>query len=201
MAIKITPKTAEKAAAASPELNELFQRIPVQDLANKLHTDESTAQEALSAALPALLAKLQDNASTAQGASSLASALQRHNNQLASGNRVNLDEVDTQDGHKILRHVFGNEQPRVTQQLADSTSGASKGVLDSLLPMLAPIAMSFLSNKLSGGNQSRQLQQQDDGFDLGGLLGGLLGGRQTSQSNQSGGFDVGGLLEGIFGKR
>ena len=200
MGIKITPNTAKQAAAASPELNQLFERIPVRDLANKLQTDEDTAQQALSAALPALLAKLQDNASTSEGASSLANALQRHNNGLATGSSVNLDEVDTVDGGNILRHVFGAEQPRVAQQLADSTSGASKGLLESLLPMLAPIAMSFLSNQLSGGNnQSRNLQQdQDSGFDLGGLLGGLLGGRQSAGQADSG-FDVGGLLEGLFG--
>src|SRR5690554_2050378 len=151
MAIKVTPNSAG-GAEAQPELNQLRQKIPVRDLASKLNTDEATASNALTAALPALLAKLQDNASSAGGASSLASALSQHNNDLARGNSVNLDQVDTRDGSNILRHIFGNEQQQVTQQLADNAGGASKGMLESLLPMLAPIAMSFLSNKLAGGN-------------------------------------------------
>ena len=150
--------TFKDQAGSSNQFNELLDKIPVNDLANRLGTDEETAAEALVAALPALLAKLQDNASSQSGASSLASALQRHNNDLARGSQVNLDRVDTQDGNGILRHVFGDQRHEVAQQLAGNTRKASSGLLDSLLPMIAPIAMSFLSNNLLGGNQQRQQQ-------------------------------------------
>lgn len=183
------------------QFGDLLNKIPTKDLANKLGTDEKTANEALVAALPALLAKLQDNATSESGASSLASALQQHNNDLARGSRVNLDQVDTRDGDNILRHVFGNERQQVTQQIASNSGGATGGVLETLLPMIAPIAMSFLSNQLSGGNRVNT-QQQAAGSDLGGLLSGLLGGRQAGQSaNNDGGLDIGGLLGGLFGKR
>lgn len=179
---------------------ELLNKISTKDLADRLGTDEETANEALVAALPALLAKLQDNATSERGASSLASALQQHNNDLALGSHVNLDQVDTQDGNNILKHIFGNERQQVTQQLASDTGRASSGVLESLLPMIAPIAMSFLSNQFAGGNRANQ--QQSAGPDLGGLLSGLLGGRQAGQStNNDGGLDIGGLLGGFFGKR
>lgn len=200
-------------ADSANRFNELLDKIPVGDLANKLGTDEETASEALVAALPALLARLQDNASSREGASSLVSALQRHNNDLARGSAVNLNQVDTQDGNNILKHVFGNQRQEVAQQLAGNTNKASSGLLDSLLPMLAPIAMSFISNKLLGGNQQNQQAQQNQfnqpqsapqsaGVDLGGLLGGLLGGRQPAQQQSSDeGIDIGGLLGGLFGKR
>ena len=179
---------------------ELFNKISTKDLARQLGTDEETATEALVAALPALLAKLQDNAMSERGASSLASALQQHNNDLARGPHVNLDQVDTQDGNNILQHIFGNERQQVTQQLASDSGRASSGILESLLPMIAPIAMSFLSNQFTGGNRTNQ--QQSAGPDLGGLLSGLLGGRQAGQStNNDGGLDIGGLLGGFFGKR
>lgn len=183
------------------EFGELLNKIPTKDLAQKLGTDEKTASEALVAALPALLAKLQDNATSASGASSLASALQQHNNELARGSRVNLDQVDTQDGNRILRHVFGDRREQVTQQIAGNTSQASGGLLDTLLPMIAPIAMSFLANKFTGGNRAAP-QQQSTGPDLGGLLSGLLGGRQAGQAaDDDGGLDIGGLLGGLFGRR
>jgi len=200
-------------ADSANRFNELLDKIPVRDLANKLGTDEETASEALVAALPALLARLQDNASSREGASSLVSALQRHNNDLARGSAVNLNQVDTQDGNNILKHVFGNQRQEVAQQLAGNTNKASSGLLDSLLPMLAPIAMSFISNQLLGGNQQNQQAQQNQfnqpqsapqsaGVDLGGLLGGLLGGRQPAQQQSSDeGIDIGGLLGGLFGKR
>lgn len=199
-------------ADSANQFNELLDKIPVRDLANKLGTDEETASEALVAALPALLARLQDNASSREGAASLTSALQRHNNDLARGSAVNLNQVDTQDGNNILRHVFGNQRQQVAQQLAGNTNKASSGLLDSLLPMLAPIAMSFISNQLLGGNQqSPQVQQnqfnqpqsapQSAGVDLGGLLGGLLGGRQAAQPSSDEGIDIGGLLGSLFGKR
>lgn len=203
--------TFKDGAEGANQFNALLDKIPVRDLANRLGTDEETASEALVAALPALLARLQDNASSQQGAASLASALQQHNNDLARGSQVNLSQVDTQDGNNILRHVFGDQRQDVTRQLAGNTNKASSGLLDSLLPMLAPIAMSFISNQLLGGGQrSQQAHQQqyaqqaatyDHGPDLGSLLGGLLGGRQAGQQQSDSGLDIGGLLGGLFGKR
>ena len=115
--------TFKDGADGANRFNDLLSRIPVGDLANRLGTDEETASEALVAALPALLAKLQDNASSQQGAASLASALQQHNNDLVRGSQVNLSQVDTQDGNNILRHVFGNQRQEVAQQLASDQQG------------------------------------------------------------------------------
>lgn len=185
------------------QFNELLEKIPVGELASRLGTDEETASEALVAALPALLAKLQDNASSRDGAASLVSALQRHNNDLARGSQVNLNQVDTRDGDNILRHVFGNQREEVTQQLAGNTNRASSSLLDALLPMLAPIAMSFISNNLLGGARQDRTQagHASSGADLSSLIGGLLGGRQPDQRTGETGPDIGALLGGLFGKR
>lgn len=185
------------------QFNELLEKIPVGELASRLGTDEETASEALVAALPALLAKLQDNASSRDGAASLVSALQRHNNDLARGSQVNLNQVDTRDGNNILRHVFGNQREEVAQQLAGNTNRASSSLLDALLPMLAPIAMSFISNNLLGGARQDRTQAShgSSGADLSSLIGGLLGGRQPDQRTGETGPDIGALLGGLFGKR
>lgn len=185
------------------QFNELLEKIPVGELASRLGTDEETASEALVAALPALLAKLQDNASSRDGAASLVSALQRHNNDLARGSQVNLNQVDTRDGDNILRHVFGNQREEVAQQLAGNTNRASSSLLDALLPMLAPIAMSFISNNLLGGARQDRTQAShgSSGADLSSLIGGLLGGRQPDQRTGETGPDIGALLGGLFGKR
>lgn len=204
-----TPAAAAPAASpaggAQSAVNELMKRIPINDLAARLGTDNQTATQAIAAALPALLAQLQDNASSGDSAS-LIQALQQHNNDLARGDHIDLNRVDTNDGNRILSHIFGSQRPQVVQQLAATDSKASSGMMDTLLPMLAPMVMSFLSNQFlgggrqaAGGTQPAAGQQQAGGLDIGGLLSSMLGGRQAGQS--SGGLDIGGLLDGLFGRR
>ena len=62
---------------------------------------------------------------------------------------VDLDQVDTGDGEKIVRNVFGSNEEAVVNQLG-GIGGLDAGMIAKLLPMLAPLVMSFLA-KLRGG--------------------------------------------------
>src|SRR5690606_37152780 len=85
-------------------IDDIISSIPLDQLAGRLGVDEATAQQAVGAALPALLGGLQANAQDPAGAASLGEAITQHDPSLVEGG-VDLDAVDTADGEKIVRHV------------------------------------------------------------------------------------------------
>ncbi|WP_054053821.1 DUF937 domain-containing protein [Alloactinosynnema sp. L-07] len=176
-------------------IDDILAQIPLAQLAGQLGVDEQTAEQATRAALPALLGGMQANAQDPGGARSLFEALGQHSTGLVEGG-VDLDQVDTDDGSKIVNHVFGDQQAEVVNTLGGLGS-VGKGLIAKLLPLLAPIVMSYLAKKLGaklGGNSEEPQQQpQAQGGGLGDLLGGLLGG-------SGGGLGgLGDLLGGLLG--
>ena len=171
-------------------VDDILSRIPLSDLAARLGVDEATAEQATRQALPALLGGIQANAADPGGAQSFASAVQGHDNDLTEGG-VSLDDVDERDGEKIVGHVFGDQRGQVVQQLG-TTGGASttQDLMGKLLPILAPIVMSYLAKRLSGGAAAGGQQGG-----LGDLLGSVLGGMGGQQ--QGGGLGGGGLPGGL----
>lgn len=191
-------------------LDDLLKSIPVGDIAAKLGIDENLANQAVQAAVPALLAGMTHNAQSEDGAAALESALEKH--QVPEVGSLSLDAVDTEDGEKIVGHVFGEKKDDVVSALG-SQAAPLAGVLPKLLPMLAPIVMAFLANKAFSGKKEAPAAQQSAGGGLGDMLGGLLGGGQQQggglgdmlggllgggQKQQSGG-GLGGLLGGLLG--
>ena len=102
--------------------------------------------------MPTLLAGMQNNAQASDGAASLESALGQHQDGLLEGG-VDVSQVDTADGEKIVSHVFGGQQDQVASQLAGTSQlgGVGGDLIKKLLPILAPIVMSYLANKVLGG--------------------------------------------------
>ncbi len=133
-------------------IDDILSTVPLDQLAGRLGVDEATAQRAVGAALPALLGGLRANAQDPAGAASLGEALAQHDPALVEGG-VDLDDVDTDDGRKIVGHVFGQNEQAVVAQLADST-GTGKDLLAKVLPALAPIALAFLAKQLGGAGSS-----------------------------------------------
>jgi hypothetical protein len=209
------------------ELQDIIGQIPMGQIAGLLGTDEPTARAAVEAAVPTLLAGMHNNAQAPDGAASLQSALGQHQDGLIDGG-VDVAQVDTADGEKIVDHVFGGQQDHVASQLAGSgqLGGAGSDLVRKLLPILAPIVMSYLAKKFLGGSQPGAGSQagtgaaadsgQGGGMDLGGVLGGILGGMVGGQGGQGsaagqdgpggqgeqGGFGgLGDILGGLFGKK
>lgn len=128
----------------------------------------------LSMALPAILAAMQRNASTPQGAKSLNNALEdnRHDgsilNQLGSLlGGGNADSSLMNDGAGILGHILGGNQSKVESNIS-RVSGVDSNSVAQIIKMAAPILMGLL------GNQKRKSNVQESG--IGGLLGSMLGG-------------------------
>ena len=154
-------------------VEDILADIPMDQLAAQLGVDEATAEQATRQAIPALLGGMQANAEDPAGARSLAGALGDHPSDLIDGG-VALDQVDTNDGEKIVGNIFGPNQDQVAQTLGGNLGGQAGGLIQRLLPILAPIVLAYLSKRLMG---QRQGPGQDD------PLGSILGGGATGSSN------------------
>jgi hypothetical protein len=184
-------------------VEEIMSRIPVGELAARLGVDEPTAERAARQAIPALLGGIQANTDDPGGASSFAGAVRQHDPGLVEGG-VELGQVDTADGNKIVGHVFGPQRDQVVQTLGGIGGVGGKDLVAKLLPILAPIVMSWLSAKLSGnaagagqgGPGQGSGQSGGIGDVLGGLLGSVLGGAAAGGGGAGG---LGDLLGGLLG--
>ena len=185
------------------ELEEIIADLPMADIAAKLGVDEATARSAVDQALPALLAGMGANATDPAGAASLEEAVAQHDPKLLLGG-VNLGDVDEADGEKIVRNVFGGNTDQVVNALDTKSGGGIGALVVKLLPILAPIVLSFLAGKFQKTQQAPDTQTQAGGGGGGGgigdILGGLLGGgRATGGGGSTGGDGLGGLLGGLLG--
>lgn len=158
------------------DISDLMKRIPVADIAQQLGISESEASSAVSTALPGLVKGLQANATDPAGASSLLDALKGKDPSLAQGS-ISLSDIDISDGAKIVKNVFGSNQDQVAAKLG----GGKSDIMSQLLPILAPIVLSWVASKVLGGGSS----SSSKGGGLGDLLGGLFGGGSSSGSKKS----------------
>jgi hypothetical protein len=157
----------------------------------KIGADPAQTQQAISAALPALLAGLQQQATPGSG---LQQAIQQdHDGSILDDIAGYLNGTAdlgprTTDGNGIVGHLLGDRQEGVQQALSSQT-GLSGSSIAQLLPLLAPIVMGFLG---------RQARTSSTGSgtggglgDLGSILGGMTGG--------SGSGGLGDILGSIMG--
>jgi hypothetical protein len=174
-------------------VDDLVASIPMNALADQLGVDSATAESAVRQALPALLGGLQANAADPAGAASLAGALDDHSPALVAGG-VDLNQVDTTDGEKIVGNIFGSNTDQVAQTLGGNLGGVSSDLIKKLLPLLAPIVLSYLSSRMRGGGAN----QGEAGDGVGDLLGSILGAMGGSQGSPGGSVldMLGGLLGG-----
>lgn len=200
---------------------DILDQIPMDQLAGQVGSDEATTRAAAEQLIPALLGGMQANAQDEAGAQSLFDALSDH-----QGSTPSLDDVDAQEGQKIVSHVFGANQDEVVNRLGGMDGGAGSDIIKKLLPILAPIVLSYISGKVLGGGagggqaapqqptqptQPTQPSDQTQPGDpnaapsqgaggLGDILGSILGGMGGSQGGQAGlPGGLGDILGGILG--
>ncbi len=170
-------------------VDDILQNLPIDQLAQQVGADPQEVQQAAQAALPALLGGLQANAQGG-GASSLLEALGQHTDDVDPG------QVNEADGQQIASHIFGSNEEQVYSALGGT--GASSGLIKKLIPILAPIVLSYLANKvlkgggggLGGGTATQQTAPADSSAQGGpgslesmlqDVLGGALGGGTATQ--------------------
>lgn len=171
------------------ELDGLIEMIPIGDIAKKLGIDEKQAKAAVKTALPAIVAGLSANASSADGAASLEKALGKHKT-----GTTKVDEVDEEDGKKIVSHVFGSKKEAV-EEAAAAKSDVTKDIIAKILPIVAPIVLAWLAQKFLGGDKAETKTEAKESSSEGGI-GDILGGLVGSKEGQD---MLGGLLGGLLG--
>ena len=166
-------------------IDDIVASLPMSSLAAQVGSDEQNTESAVRQVLPALLGGLHANASDPAGAASLAGALGQHSPALVDGG-VDLNQVDPSEGSKIVQNIFGGNTDQVAHTLGGSL-GDQTGLVQRLLPILAPIVLSYLAKRIGG--------QASGGGGLADALGGLLGGGGAAPSGGLGSV-LGGLLGG-----
>ena len=175
-------------------IDDVLKAIPMDSLAAQLGTDRATAEQATRIAMPALLGGMEANAQDPAGAASLEQAVGQHDPALVEGG-VDLDQVDADDGDKIVGHVFGDQREQVVSRLSGGGGGGIDGsIVAKLLPLLAPIVMSYLAKQAG----QRSTVPGSAGGGLTDILGSVLGGGGKA-GGKAGGIDIGDVLGGLGG--
>jgi hypothetical protein len=198
-------------ASLTDELLAQLQGAPLQQLSQQLGIGQNQASSAVGAALPLLMGALGRNSAQPQGAEALFGALQRNHSGLDIGSVLGAvmggSNSPQTNGAGMLGHIFGGNQPRAEQGLAQAT-GLDGDRAGQLLKMLAPIVMAFLAQRMAQGGQdasglSRTLgHEQQQIAQQGGVGGGLLG--AVLDQDGDGQLGLGDLLKiggGLLGGR
>lgn len=150
----------------------------VQQIANRLGIPPDQAQSAISAAVPAILGSMGQQAGTPGGADAIHSAAQRVLGMI--GNTAGGGTA-----HGVLGQIFGGQQDGAVQGISDAT-GLPQGHAEHMLSVLGPIILSAI------GNHAAQTGGTAQG------LGQILG--DAAQHAQSQGSGISGMLGSLFGK-
>jgi hypothetical protein len=175
-------------------VDDILADIPMDQLAAQLGVDEATAEQMTRQAIPALLGGMRANAEDPAGAMSLAGALDQHPSDLIDGG-VDLNQVDANDGEKIVGNIFGPNQDQVAQTLGGLGGSQTGDLIKKLLPILAPIVLAYLSKRFMG--QSQGSGSQDP---LGSILGGGAGGSSNPLNDMLNSMLGGGAASGAPGQ-
>ena len=157
-------------------------------MAKKTGLSKVVLKKLIPLAIPLLIKFMTSNASSQSGALSLLGALGQHTNKKSIADQI--AEADTDDGSKIIGHIFGNQQNAVVNSLAQQ-AGLSSNDVSSALAGMAPAVLSGLSAATTTAQQSSAGQVNlSDGLDLSELMS-LFGGQSQPSSM--------GMLSGLFG--
>ena len=171
-------------------LKSLLTDSSVSALAKKTGLNSGMLKKLIPLAVPLLIKFMTSNASSQAGAQSLLGALTQHTNKRTLAEQI--DDADTEDGGKIIGHIFGNQSDAAISSLAQQ-SGMSNQDVSSALAGLAPALMSGLSAATTSASAAPKVDLSD-GLDLSDLMG-MFGGAQAQTQSSSGGL-LGSLLGG-----
>ena len=175
-------------------VDEILSQVDLDQLAQRVGAEPADVEQAARAALPALLGGLQANASDPAGSDCLQEALGLNDRSIVVGG-VHRSQDDPDDGARIASHIFGSQQDQVVAQLGGI--GGGKGLVGKLLPLLAPIVLSWLAKQVSG-RAGGGATSGGSGGGLGDILGQVLGG--AAQGSQTrGGIDTGSIISDVLG--
>ena len=182
-------------------LDDLFNQIPVADIANKLGADQGEVTQAIQTLVPTLLGTLQENVQ-AEDIDSVhleKTVIAGGESDLLDGG-VNVDQLDESQGNQMVASLFGgNDTNQVASALAGG--GAPGGdLIKRLLPMLAPIVLAYVGRQFqqrsAGAGAGAQAQAAPGGGGIGDVLGSILGGAGGAAGGNN---PLGSILGSVLG--
>jgi len=145
----------------------------VAQIGQQLGTDPAATQQAIDAALPALVGGMASTAQSPQGAGELTSLMGAHGGVL--GNIGSAISGGGAGGGGILGSILGHHQPAVESGVQQA-SGIGSDKTKKLLMILAPIVLSALARRAGSAGGAAAPSGSTGGGGLGGALGGVLSG-------------------------
>lgn len=146
----------------------------LKQLSKTTGADSSQVQQLIKLGVPTLLKSIGKNASTEEGASALAKALDNHKDDKVDDIEDFLKNVNTEEGSKILSHVLGGNKQKVQSNLAKQTGLGDNQVSD-IMSQLAPMLLGTLGKQKASSNV--------DSSGLAGMLTGILGSQSLKDNN------------------
>jgi len=118
----------------------------IQQLNKSVGGESEKVEKAVQLGIPLLIEALNRNTNNPEGAQALARALEQHQEDKVDDLFSFFSNVDTEDGTKILRHIFSNKN-EVVQRNLSRTTGLKQEQIGSLLAQLAPLLLGALGNQ------------------------------------------------------
>lgn len=153
-------------------MGQFLSQESIQGISHSSGASQKDVQSVLSAALPALLNGANEQAQNQQTAAGFAGALNQHAANSTGNLGTFFQNVDLDDGAKIVSHLLGANTGTHTQSVSQQ-AGISSAKTGKILAAAAPLLMSLLG-------QQTQSSQPKPG-NVGGLLSSLLGKADLSQ--------------------
>jgi len=145
------------------DIKDLLGGAVAKQIGKSVGADSDAVGALLQQAVPTLLQSMQQNSKKEDEAESLLNALMDH-----ADRETKVEDVDAEDGAKIIAHLLGKKEASVKKDLAKSAKGLDADQIGKILAMAAPLLMS------SVGKQTKK--KKSSGLDLGDLIGGLSDG-------------------------
>ena len=151
----------------------------------------------LASALPSLLTGANRQATQTSTATSFAKALSAHAEDDTSNLAAFYNNVDLNDGAKIIQHLFGNQTNSITKSVA-SQAGVTQKQASSVLAAAAPLLMSLIGQQTTAQTKTATTQKAKtaqttslmssllSNVDLGSLAGSLLTGAVSTNTGKTG---------------
>lgn len=184
-------------------LGAMTSQSSVGSVSGKTGLSSKQVQQLMLLAIPLLLKYMTKNASSGNGAQSLLGALAQHTSQ--KGMDKQIDDADEEDGSKIISHILGQNQGKVTQDLSAQT-GLSSNQISQVLSIMAPALMSGVSEAATTSAASaKESTPSLAGLASSGIFGSLfgLGKQQEAQKKDDDdpAFDGTALLQALLGAK
>jgi hypothetical protein len=123
----------------------------IKQLNKSVGGEPEKVEKAVQIGVPLLMEALNRNTNNPEGAQSLAKALEQHQDDKVDDLFSFFSNVDTQDGAKMLQHIFSNKNELVQKNLS-KTTGLQQDQIGSLLSRLAPLLLGALGNQKKAQN-------------------------------------------------